>query len=172
MVNSINKVFELFDETNKILDGQVLEISVKMHQITISMKDTMIDMNYIFSLLFKLFEKKFPFGVNVSVNKDILYLTIPIESDMKNMTDFFSDFINIINEMEKEICSCPSLEYVVADSYVKCFLDKPGTKINDLKTYEKILGAEDIGELELHPQRPYLLFIRGDFYVDEGRDMS
>ena len=66
----------------------------------------------------------------------------------------------LIIEISETICKCPALEIVFSGQYLKCYLDKPGLTTEDLKSYERIFDSE--GTLELHGQRPYLLFINED----------
>lgn len=157
-MTNLDKLFEMVKRLNDILDGQLLEVSVKQHQITISVKEAILHFNHIKDLLLFSIHDDVSF---ISVNNDILYLTfggLSVE-EVDSTKPIFKTFINIISQFAEKVCTCPSLEFIISPQYLKCFLDKPGLGIKDLKEYENILDAKGKGELELHPQRPYLLFI-------------
>ena len=80
--------------------------------------------------------------------------------------DVFYPFLKTIEDFAEKICTCPSLEFVITGQYMKCFLDKPGLRVEDLNHYEEILNAKGKGELELHPQRAYLFFINSSYIED------
>lgn len=159
----IEDLFNSFQEIDEKINGDVLEISVKQHQVTISLQESLAYFNDINTLL-KMYTSDNSF---ITSRNDIIYITF---SDI-NRDDLISEendfylFMKIIEEMSDKICACPSLEFIISKEYIKCFLDKPGLRANDLIKYEEILGAKGKGELELHPQRPYLLFINENLEV-------
>ena len=148
----IEKLFSDFKKINDICSNDLVEISVKQHQITL-MFDT--------SLLYFSGIEKLPYLSNgfITTFGDNLFITIEVTESTKEIykEEYYKNFFDVIRIFAEKICQCPSLEYVVSNQYIKCFLDKTNLTVNDLKTYEDVLGAE--GQLELHPQRAYLLFI-------------
>lgn len=155
----LSRLFEKTKEIDEILDGELLEISVRQHQVTISLEKTMIT----FEKAQKLFKAaKTTSDSFISINNNVLYLTIGDLSDKIGKKHIFYPFISTIKEIAENICTCPALEFVISTQYMKCYLDKPGLKVVDLVDYEDILQAPGKAELELHPQRPYLLFINED----------
>lgn len=152
----LNELFKQVDLINEVLDGQLLEISVRQHQVTISIKDSLV----YFPQLKKMFDFAFDSKSFVSFSDDIFYFVfVNLSSEDITDKDIFYSFLKTIEDFAEKICTCPSLEFVISPQYLKCFLDKPGLKVGNLREYEKVLDAEGKGELELHPQRPYLLFI-------------
>ena len=154
---------DLFKQTkviSELLNGELLEISVRQHQVTISVKEPMLSLPYVKEILNSAKNSSDSF---VSTKNDVLYFTIGGLSKKIGKKNVFYPFIDIITSFADNICACPSLEFIISNQYMKCFLDKPGLKVSDLMDYEDILEAEGKGELELHPQRPYLLFINEEF---------
>lgn len=158
----LNELFKQVDLINKMLDGQLLEISVRQHQITLVLKEPFIYLSNVFNLLGKIDVQND--GSFISSKDDVMYLVIGNLNfqEMEQQTLFYV-FMKVISEMAEKVCTCPSLEYVVSEQYIKCFLDKPGLDIETLSKYEEVLHAKGKSELELHPQRPYLLFINEDW---------
>lgn len=152
----LNELFKQVGLINKMLDGQLLEISVRQHQVTLSIKDSLVYFPQIKKMLdFSDDSKSF-----VSFSDDIFYFVfVNLSSEDMTDKDIFYPFLKTIEDFAEKICTCPSLEFIISPQYLKCFLDKPGLKVGNLREYEEVLGAEGEGELELHPQRPYLLFI-------------
>lgn len=164
------KLNDLFTQTkliDELLGGQLLEISVKQHNITISITEPLIYLPYAKKLLSLIndldgvLEKSF-----ISIHNDIIYFTFEKLSseDIKEESPLYL-FMKTIEEFADKICTCPSLEFIISNQYLKCFLDKPGLTVKSLSDYEDVLNAKGKGELELHPQRPYLLFINENFEV-------
>ena len=145
----LNELFKQVGLINKMLDGQLLEISVRQHQVTLSIKDSLVYFPQIKKMLdFSDDSKSF-----VSFSDDIFYFVfVNLSSEDMTDKDVFYPFLKTIEDFAEKICTCPSLEFIISPQYLKCFLD-------NLREYEEVLGAEGEGELELHPQRPYLLFI-------------
>ena len=157
----IEYLFNQFNKINEKLEGEILEMSVKQHQVTISLKESLLSFNDV-----DILNDIYSFQNYVTTKNDIIFITFPdISQDtIEEKSDLYI-FMSVITQMANDICSCPSLEFVISKEYIKCFLDKPGIRTSDLLKYEEILGAKDKGELELHPQRPYLLFINDNLEV-------
>lgn len=159
----INNLFETFGLLNTTMDNQILEMSVKQHQITFIMKESILYFPYVNKLTKHITNYNESY---VTTHNDVLYFIIG-DLSTKNLDegDLLYPFVSLIEKFADKICQCPSLEYVVSNQYIKCFLDKPGLKLTDLEEYELILGAANKSELEMHPQRPYLLFINENYEV-------
>lgn len=69
-------------------------------------------------------------------------------------------FKAIINQLSETVCACPALEFVISDSYLKCYIDKPNIALQDIAKLDKVFDAKGI--LELKGQRPYVLYIKED----------
>ena len=164
---NLKDLFKQTKEISELLNGELLEISVRQHQVTISVKEPMLSLPYVKEILNSAKNSSDSF---VSTKNDVLYFTIGGLSKKIGKKNIFYPFIDIITSFADNICACPSLEFIISNQYMKCFLDKPGLKRGfreetkeSLMDYEDILEAEGKGELELHPQRPYLLFINEDY---------
>lgn len=151
------KLFEDFYKLNTILEGRLVEISVRQHQIAL-----VIDKTFKLSLIER-FMSSIPSldEAFLTFHDDHLYLIVEeINSkDIVNTQSLFYNFMKVIGIMSEEICQCPALEYVISSQYIKCYLDKNGLTVSDLEKYEEILESDVPAEIELHPQRPYVLFI-------------
>lgn len=162
LVKMTYDVFDMFDSVSEFLEGAYLtEISLKQNQITLTFDKDILRLSSI-KLLLEFIEDLIPSDNNgyfTSLN-DIPMIVIP---DIKftgltQKNNVFMVMMDLITKIAEKICTCPSLEIVFSSNYLKCYLDKPGLTVNDLREYEKLFDLE--GSLELHAQRPYLLFVR------------
>lgn len=159
----IDELFEAFNRINTSLGDEILEISVKKHQISIIIEDSLFYFPYVHALLKSTYNHNEAY---VTTHQDRIIFTLgALSTGQLHEANMFYPLIELIEQFAEEICQCPSLEYVISKQYIKCFLDKPGLKLDDLKKYEEILSADGLGELEMHPQRPYLLFINENYEV-------
>ena len=158
---------DLFEEVRRLDDSiqsNLIEVSVKQHQIDFMFKKDMLvyvsDLNDIKSSFegLHLFEEPY-----LTVFEDEIHFIIP-NIELNNMKQHI--FMKFIGKLADEICTCPSLEFVISPFYIRCYLDKPGLFVDDLKKYDKILN--DKGTLELHTQRPYLLYVYYGVHDDTG----
>ena len=151
-----DKLFNIFNVLRGDLEeNSILESSVKQDQISLLLKEPMLNFKD-FSIINDYIEKG---DVYTILTQEQLYVMIDDPVFSEKTSSPFAYLMQIIQKMAEEICTCPVLEYSVTDTYIKCFLDKPGLKIDDLHKYEEILEVVGDAELELHAQRPYLLFI-------------
>ena len=161
----ISKLFKTFNEVNKECDYKLLEISVKKTQIKFIFKESLIFFPSIVSFL-----ETVPYDPEesfITFYDERINITFGgIYENKLQKDNIFYPFMNVITQFAEEICACPSLEFVISELYLKCFLDKPGIGVDDLKKYEEILNAEGKGGLELHPQRPYLLFVNEEEFTE------
>lgn len=159
---SMDKLFGQVQAINNIIDTQLLEVSVKRHQITLILSNNVISFKTLDSLL-SLCQDNITDESFLAVNNENFYFTIAnLSLEALDSENIFYPFVFTISQMAENICSCPALEFVISPQYIKCYLDKPGLRVSDLSDYEEILDAKGLGELELHPQRPYLLFLNMD----------
>lgn len=167
LVTLTYNVFDMFESISEFLkDAELVEISLKQSQITLIFDKDILRLNDL-NLLTKYINELVPTGVGeayfTSLN-DIPMIVIPeINVDgpvfrAKSKNNTFMLMMNLITTIAEKICTCPSLEIIFSDTYLKCYLDKPGLTVSNLMEYEKLFNLE--GSLELHAQRPYLLFIR------------
>ena len=174
LVNVTFNPYDMFEEVVDLLnDLPLVEISLKRSQITLIFDKEIIPLNKTRFLLDHLVnidvESGFPYFTSLN---DIPMIVIP---DLKynvdnlkvkfNEKNIFAAIVILIDTIAQKICSCPSLEIVFSSNYIKCYLDKPGLTVDDLKAYENLFGDQQ-GTLELHAQRPYLLFVNEG--VDDG----
>ena len=164
MSKRIEKLFKGFNTINQICNTKLIEISVKQRQITFIYDDSLVFFSD-FSDFFYGINQKTAEESYVTFYDEKLHITFGgLELDNMEKGNVFKPFLETIKEFADNICTCPSLEFVISELYIKCFLDKPNLGVSDLKKYEDILEAE--GGLELHPQRPYLLFVNEGEFTD------
>lgn len=156
-----NKLFEQFDKINELLEGHLTEISVKQHQVTIMIHESLLEISPLMDFLDSINDYQ---DTYITTKDEVFYVTIGgLSIDSISKKNILYPFVETITSFSEKICTCPSLEFVIAKEYIKCFLDKPGLRVSDLKLYEEILGQKEKGELQLLLQRPYLLFINDNF---------
>ena len=152
----VKDLFNEIDELKKMIQSDFVEISVKQHQIDVIFKKGeplyLKDLNELYIRMNIGLETKEPYIV--SFEDEIHYIIPDIQVSEETQPYIF---MKVIQKLAEHICQCPSLEYVVSSFYVKCYLDKPGLYVEDLKKYDEIMGNN--GTLELHTQRPYLLYV-------------
>lgn len=157
---------ELFNEFKKIserLELELLEISVRQHQISYIFAGSTIGLQDIETLT----------CITQQYNVRQSYLLTAQEENFiictfEKWEDENSPFKKYIMKIAENVCQCPALEFVVCGQYVKCFLDKGGLTVDDLVAYEKVMGTS--GTLEMTPPRPYMLFINENYYLEEFVD--
>lgn len=154
----LNTMFLMFNKINDMLGkNELLEISVKQHQITLSSKQSNV---FYFSDILNLTHDVLinPTSSYVTTFNDDMFIIIEdIPDDIGDVQSDFKEFINVIRFMANHICTCPALEYVISNQYIKCFLDKSGLKLSEIKELENLFGAECT--LEVNGPRAYALFV-------------
>lgn len=152
-------VFEIFGTINDSLpNSKLLEVSVRQSQVTLIFDDEVIPLS-------DLRENKWIDGSGESYlatteEGPVIVVPFNVEELKTQFSNPFKLLYDLILLISDEICKCPALEIVFSNQYLKCYLDKPGLRVEDLKKYENIFKLE--GTLELHSQRPYLLFINSE----------
>lgn len=160
----MSNLFEAYNKISKIFSDNLIEISVKRHQITLEFNEKVVTLNN----LNQFYEKspKLKKDSFIASNEDSLFLACQLGDEFledKENQGLFTDFISITDEIFEKVCKCPVFEFVISDKYLKMYLDKQGLTTSDLETYESIFKNEGEGTLELHAQRPYLLFVNLSF---------
>lgn len=160
----MSNLFKTFKKISELFDDNITEISVKRHQIALEFNEKAIllhSLNQFYKESPKFKEDSF-----IASNEGSLFLVCQISEDVLNDSEkqgLFKDFISITDEIFDKVCKCPVFEFVLTDKYLKMYLDKQGLTTKDLETYESIFKEEGEGTIELHAQRPYLLFVNINF---------
>ena len=163
----MNELFKSFNEIAVIFGDSLAEISIARHRISLEFQEKMLLLQNINSFYEKMPEVKE--NSFFAVNEDILYLVCELNEAVlqdKEKQGLFKSFIEATDEVFERVCKCPVFEFVVSDKYIKIYLDKQGLTNEDLEAYEDIFKLKGEGTLELHAQRPYLLFVNIEF--EEG----
>ncbi len=154
---SLDSMFTMFNSIQEYIpESNLIEISVKQHQITLCLENKhILYFSDVLSLCHDVMVN--PQDTYVTHHDKNFYIIIPnIDDNMKNSSKF-DDFMKVIEYMAEHICQCPALEYVIYSNYIKCFLDKPGIKVADIVKLEELFNSECT--LELGANRPYALFV-------------
>lgn len=149
------KAFELVKKVNEELAGDITEISVKAHQISMMFAGPtvlpMVDIVKLDTIWDNLFVTDVTtFNEDMFVSYRELSATDFDGADAKVLYD-------IITQLREKLCSCPSLEFVISESYFKIFLDIPNVEVKNLLDVNEMFGGD--GYLELNDVRPYILYI-------------
>ena len=154
----LKKAFHALSELNSQLENNIVEISVKSSQmvlsfdedyiirrpdiLTIDSLDTILSISYITCFndkIFVTFE-----GLDDSIMK---------ASTCSHLQNIYA----IISMLREELCSCPALEFIISEQYLKIFLDIPNVQVSNM-FHLNVEFSQD-GFLELGADRPYLLYI-------------
>lgn len=156
---ALDKMFSHFNDINSDLEySNILEISVKQHQIAIWLDnpDKLFYLSDSLQLVHDVIVT--PQTSYITTLNDNMYVIIEdIPDDFDNDSSKFNIFMKVIRYLADHVCTCPALEYVISDKYIKCYLDKPGLKLDDIRKIEELFG--ETCTLELTTNRPYALFI-------------
>ena len=162
-------LFKSFDEIQaRRKDVKILEISLRQNQILIIFEKDLIPLNA-FDDLSNMVRKavrecvapKYSSIGYIGENPALIIDTHVFKSDVHTFSTTFQVLDDTINYIANKICRCPALEIVFSNQYIKCYLDKPGITLDDIRKYEEIFRLK--GTLELFGQRPYLLLINDNF---------
>lgn len=154
MDTTLISIFKEFDKVNRAAKASKIdEISVHKGQIGIHFTGS----NLVFIEDIKNIEKIAKVeSTDVSTFDGELYLSFrEIEGDIKNP---FGMFLKTLSDISDIVCTCPALEIMITDSYIKCYIDKPNVELKNLAKLDNVFQAE--GVLELLHQRPYVLYVR------------
>lgn len=155
----LKEMFEDFNKINEKLDNKIVELSVKQSRITLSFDDMSL-------LKIDDIEKINSISRNFSVSEitafqDVLHIHFSDLSE-ENLSDkdicSLANFYRVILILRDNLCTCPALEYIVSEDYLKIFIDLPNIKVKDVSNLDQLFNAE--GFLELNIQRPYVLYVK------------
>ena len=153
----IKKILNAFEQIDNKLENDLVDISVKQSQIMFGFGNSILfkDLNAINSL-------KNSISITDIVSfQDLLFVRLEnLSEDLvdKNSDNSIDTLYSFIFSLAETLCSCPVLEYSVAGSYLKIYLDLPNITSKNLRELDFLLNSE--GVLELGGQRPYVLYVR------------
>lgn len=156
----IKFLFDRFDKINSNLDNKISEISVKQSRITFDFEEQ----NILSVSDLKKLENLSPFFdlTEITTFQDMLFVVFDNldekefdESVKENPLGLIYSFIKTLAE---NLCTCPMLEYQIAENYIKIYIDVPNVFIKDLANIEEIMQAS--GTIESSGQRTYLLYVK------------
>ena len=155
----IARAFKAFKGINNLLEDDIAEISIKRSQIMFTFVDgTLVQFSDIMKL--QTLDSKISvcditcFNNNIYVAiRDLDENLMLSEIDNKLLKDIY----NIIVVLRDNLCTCPALEYILAEGYIKVFVDLPNIQVSDLSRLNDILQQDAF--LELGADRPYLLYV-------------
>lgn len=155
----LKKAIDLFSVLNDGMENNIREISVKQSMITISFENesilSMTDLQKIdnFCDAFSV--------TNITAFQDMIHVHFDglsenlIEENDRCPLAYLYKIILILRDI---LCTCPALEYVISNDYVKIYIDLPNIHVKDLNGLEELFKSE--GVLEINNQRPYVLYVR------------
>lgn len=155
----LKKMLDYFYVLNNEIVNNIREISVKQSVIAISFEDGgalfMSDLTKIDNFCEVLSV------TNITAFQDMIHVHFDgLREDLAEGNDkcpliFFYQIILILRDI---LCTCPALEYVISNDYVKVYIDLPNIHVKDLNGLEELFKSEGI--LEINNQRPYVLYVR------------
>jgi hypothetical protein len=162
----LNAAFNAIKEFNSFLSNKIIEISVKRSQIVLTFEDELM---ITFSDLLKLNQIDDVLNItDVTCFENRIYVSYKKLSEELMLQDGrHKDFVaiyNIIVFLRENLCTCPALEYVLAEPYIKIFLDLPNVQLSDVNKVSSELKQDPF--LELTADRPYLLYINEEYQED------
>lgn len=138
------------------LDGELLEISVKRSEMSFC-----FDSQVSYHDVTKLNDLSFSMGVtNITSFENMLFVNYEnlseglVTMEMEGVLFLYS----LIYKLRDILCTCPALQFVVSDVYIKVFIDLPGIKVEDLVKLDTLFDSK--GSLELNNARPYVLYVK------------
>lgn len=156
------KMFDKFDLINSELDNKVAEISIRQSQMVFSFEEygrvTMHDLNFLNELCDVLSVTE------ITAFQDIIHVHFAnlsrelFTENIKSPCTILTTFYELIFHLQDILCTCPALEYVISDSYLKVYIDLPNVHVKDVANLDELFQAE--GVLELNNQRPYVLYVK------------
>lgn len=167
----VNTVLKTFSKVNKMVGGELLEISVKKSRLNFEFQNgDLVSASTIMGLL-----------KDELIDEENLYMTdfnnsIRITFECKDMVEqglipdksVFSDLFVLLQEIGDHICQCPALEYTISTDFIKVYIDKPNIFIDDLNNLQEVFDSNF--SLELQKQRPYCLFVKKNNVPDDTLD--
>ena len=155
------KMFDKFDLINSELDNDITEISIKQSQIVFSFQYgaiTMHDLKILDEICHALsITEVAAFQDTIHVRFANLSRELFAES-LPSPCPILTTFYELIFHLQDVLCTCPALEYVISDSYLKVYIDLPNVHVKDIAQLDEMFQAE--GVIELNNQRPYVLYVK------------
>lgn len=155
----LKKLFAAIEDMNDNLENKIGEISVKYSSISISFSDMSCLKINDFKALNDMFN-----SISVSsitAFQDEIHVHFEDLSDDiwkgEEENNLYNLYVLILLLREK-LCTCPALEYVISESYLKIYVDLPNIHVGNLVDIDKALSSEGI--IEFNYQRPYILYVR------------
>ena len=154
------QIANIFSQISDMTHNTLSEISIKKSRINFEfLEPSIVHISNIMNLL-----------QDDLIDEDKLYFTALeghihltydcgdiVANDNVPNSSLFKPLFDLLKEIGEHICQCPALEYIIAQDYVKVFIDKPNMESRDLFDLEKVFDQSFV--LELQKQRPYCLFI-------------
>ena len=157
---TIKKAFAAIKHINDLLNNKVIEISIKRSQFELTFEDcaiiTIEDLNSLSSV----FGESIHFSDVTCFNERLFVSYRGLDDsfmDDKNVTYVFKDIYKIIMILRDELCTCPALECVLSQEYIKVFIDVPNIQLSNIVSVSDILDQDPF--FEFGADRPYLLYI-------------
>lgn len=156
----IRTLFDKFDKINDNLDNKVAEISVKQSRMTLDFSNP----NIISSSDLRKIDNLSPlFSVDeITAFQDMLFVVFDDldtkEFDSSTEQNPLAIIYAFIRVLADNLCTCPMLEYQIAENYLKIYIDVPNVFVQDLANIEEIMGTK--GTVESNGQRTYLLYVK------------
>lgn len=156
MILLIKNILDAVTEIKSHLKGDLLEISIKKSDISFCFNNQVSfdDISFLDQLSLSV-------GVtNITSFEDMLFVNFEnLSEDMGNFGEGgFLFLYNVIYKLSDVLCSCPALQFVVSDLYIKVFIDLPNITVQNLVEVDKLFGSQ--GVLELNSARPYVLYVK------------
>lgn len=161
-ISMIEEMFHCFDNINDKLDNNIAEISFKQTQMDITFEDQTIVRKSDLDLLDSI-EQRYSI-TDIATFNECLHVVFSnldqtlLEKKSTTVIEPYSFLYSIIFDLKELLCSCPALEYVISQNYVKVYLDLPNLRAQDIINVDKRLMHNSV--LELSSQRPYLLYVK------------
>lgn len=160
---TLNMMFSAFDKLNDFKkDGEkILEISVYQNQVTFTFESGNIVYLDILSDIEKIID---PIKIT-----DITFFEDRLRASCRDLSELEPQngvvvknplclFKYVVTQISELVCKCPALEFVVSETFIKCYIDKKNIPLNNLIKLDELFDSE--GVLELGLQRSYVLYPR------------
>lgn len=156
----IKTLFDRFDKINENLDNKISEISIKQSRVTLDFTNQ----NTITSTDLKKIDNMSPFFkiTEITTFQDRIFIVFD-KLDEKEFDENIGGnplglIYSFIKTLAENLCTCPMLEYQIAENYIKIYIDIPNVFVKDLVNVEEILQSN--GTIESNGQRMYLLYVK------------
>ena len=170
MFSLIEKLFSCFDYINEGLENRILEVSIKhtqmvfcfeyMSSITISDLERVNNLSPLLSI-----SRITTFQDIIFVHFENLEKTLALQSadtikdvELKRRHQALFELFDLISHLRDILCTCPNLECVISENYIKVFIDVPNVTVSQVYKVNELLETD--GMFELDSQRPYILYVK------------